>query len=106
MAKYLIRGNYVASGVKGLMAEGGSKRRDAAEAAIKSAGGTLEAFYFAFGDTDVVGICDFPDAASAVALSLLINSTGAVSLSMTPLLTCAEVDAATKKSPSYRPPGG
>ena len=106
MAKYLLRGNYVASGVKGLMAEGGSKRRDAAAAAIKSAGGTLDAFYFAFGDTDVIGICDFPDTASAVAVSLLINSTGAVTLSFTPLLTCEDIDAAVKKSPTYRPPGG
>lgn len=106
MAKYLIQGSYVASGVKGLMVEGGTKRRDAAAAAIKSAGGSLESFYFAFGDIDVIGICEFPDAASAVALSLLINSTGAVSLTLTPLLTCDDIDAATKKSPSYRPPGG
>ncbi len=106
MAKYLLRGNYVASGVKGLMAEGGTKRRDAAAAAIKSVGGSLESFYFAFGDTDVIGICEFPDAASAVAVSLLINSTGAVTLQFTPLLTCEDLDAAAKKSPTYRPPGG
>ena len=106
MAKYLISGNYVGEGIKGVMAEGGSKRRDAAAAAIESVGGSLECLYFAFGKTDVFAICDFPDVASAASISLLINSTGAVAISLTPLLTAEDVDAAAKKSPSYRPPGG
>jgi uncharacterized protein with GYD domain len=106
MAKYLLSGNYVGDGVKGLMAEGGSKRREAAAAAIKSVGGSLDSFYYAFGKTDVFAICDFPDAASAAAISLLINSTGAVSVSLTPLMTAEDLDAAAAKSPSYRPPGG
>ena len=106
MAKYLISGNYVGEGIKGVMAEGGSKRRDAAAAAMESVGGSLDCFYFAFGKTDVFGIADFPDVASAAAVSLLINSTGAVAISLTPLLTPEDVDAAAAKSPSYRPPGG
>ena len=106
MARYLIRGNYTGEGVKGVMAEGGSKRREAAAAAVESVGGSLDCLYFAFGDTDIFGIADFPDAASAVAMSLLINSKGAVALSLTPLMTPEEVDAAMAKSPSYRPPGG
>ena len=106
MAKYLLSGNYVGDGVKGLMAEGGSKRREAAAAAIKSVGGSLDSFYYAFGKTDVFGICDFPDVASAAAISLLINSTGAVAISLTPLMTPEDLDAAAAKSPSYRPPGG
>lgn len=106
MAKYLISGNYVGDGIKGVMAEGGSKRRDAAAAAMESVGGSLDCLYFAFGKTDVFGICDFPDVASAAAVSLLINSTGAVAISLTPLLTAEDVDAAAAKSPSYRPPGG
>lgn len=105
MAKYLIRGNYVGDGIKGLMSDGGSKRRAAAAAAIESVGGSLDCMYYAFGDTDIFAICDLPDAASAVAISLLINSTGAVKLSLTPLMTPEDVDAATTKSPSYRPPG-
>jgi hypothetical protein len=39
-------------------------------------------------------------------MSLLINSTGAVAISLTPLMTPEDVDAAVAKSPSYRPPGG
>jgi uncharacterized protein with GYD domain len=106
MSKYLIKGNYIGDGVKGLMADGGTKRVEAATAAIASVGGTLECMYFAFGKTDMFAICDFPDAASATAISLMINSTGAVAISLTPLMTAADVDVAVAKSPSYRPPGG
>jgi uncharacterized protein with GYD domain len=106
MAKYLIRGNYKGDGIKGVMADGGTKRRDAAAAALQSVGGSLESFYFAFGETDIFAVCDIPDVASATAISLLINSSGAVAVNLTPLMTVEDVDAAMTKSPSYRPPGG
>ena len=105
MSKYLVAASYTADGVKGLMQEGGSKRHAAATAAIESVGGSVDCFYYAFGDDDVVGIVDFPDDASATALSLMINSTGAVNLKLTPLMTVEEVDAAAAKTPSYRAPG-
>jgi uncharacterized protein with GYD domain len=106
MSKYLLTGSYAADGARGLMTEGGSKRRAAATSAIESVGGSVDCFYYAFGQTDVIGICDFPDVASATAVSLLINSSGAVSIELTPLITVEEVDAAVAKTPSYRPPGG
>ena len=43
--------------------------------------------------------------ASAAALSLLINSTGNVNVRLKPLLTVEDLDAAAKKTPSYRAPG-
>ena len=61
MPKYLIQASYTADGVQGLLKDGGLKRRAAAEQAIKGLGGRLEAFYFAFGDTDVFAIADAPD---------------------------------------------
>jgi uncharacterized protein with GYD domain len=106
VAKYLLKANYKGDGIKGLMNEGGSKRREAASAAVESVGGKIDCMYYAFGETDLYGICDFPDVASATALSLMINSSGAVSINLTPLITVEEVDAAMAKSPSYRPPGG
>lgn len=106
MAKYLFRGNYVGDGVAGLMRDGGTKRLAAAEAAMQSLGITLESMYYAFGDTDLFGIADCPDDATAVASSLMINSSGAVSISMTRLMTPAEMDAACEKTGSYTPPGG
>jgi len=105
MSKYLIRANYVGAGIKGLMSEGGSKRRDAAKAAVESVGGSLDCMYYAFGDTDVYAICDLPDQASATAVSLLINSSGAVTLNLVPLMTPEDVDAAVAKAPNYRAPG-
>lgn len=105
MAKYLLKGDYKGDGIKGLLNEGGSKRREAASAAIESVGGTLDCAYYAFGEFDIDGICDFPDVASATAISLMINATGAVTIHLTPLMTVEDVDAAMTKSPSYRQPG-
>lgn len=105
MAKYLIEANYVGDGIQGLMKEGGTSRQAAAAAAMASVGGTLESFYYAFGDTDVYAIADLPDEASAVAVSLMVNSTGAVEASLTPLIAPEVLDEAAKKAPSYTPPG-
>ena len=105
MAKYLIQASYTAEGVKGVLAEGGSKRRDAATKAIKAAGGKVEAFYFGFGEHDAFVIVDLPDNASAAAASLSINASGVVRTSTTVLLTPEEVDSAAKKSVAYRAPG-
>lgn len=105
MAKYLYQGKYVGKGVEGLLKEGGSRRREAAREVVESVGGTLDSIYYAFGDVDVLGVIDFPDTASAAAASLLINASGAVTIKLTPLMTPEEIDEATKKNPSYRPPG-
>jgi uncharacterized protein with GYD domain len=103
--KYMIKASYTTEGAKGLLKEGGSKRRDAAAQALKSAGGKLEAFYFAFGDTDAFVIVDAPDHASVSAASLAINASGAVRTKTVVLLTPEELDQAAKKSVKYRAPG-
>jgi len=105
MPKYLIEATYTLEGTQGLLHEGGSKRRDAVKAALKSVGGKVEAFYYAFGDTDVYAIIDAPDNVSAAACATAINSTGAVQLRTTVLLEPEEMDAAIKKSVKYRAPG-
>lgn len=105
MAKYLIQANYSAEGVKGLLKSGGSSRRAAIEELMSSVGGKVEAFYFAFGETDAIVIADLPDNVAAAASSLIANSSGAVSVKATVLLTPEEIDQATKKTVSYRAPG-
>ena len=105
MAKYLIMASYTAEGAKGLLKDGGTKRRQAADQAIKSAGGKLEAFYFAFGDTDVILIMDAPDHATVASASMAINASGAVRTKTVVLLTPEEIDQATKKGTTYSPPG-
>jgi uncharacterized protein with GYD domain len=105
MPKYLLAASYTAEGAKGLLKDGGSKRRAAAEQAINSTGGKLEAFYFAFGEDDAYVIIDAPDNAAIVAASLAINASGAVRTRTTVLLTPEEIDQATKKGVTYRAPG-
>ncbi|HEB29962.1 MAG TPA: GYD domain-containing protein [Spirochaetes bacterium] len=105
MPKYLFHGSYVGEGLKGLLKEGGSKRREAVEQAVNGMGGRLEGFYYAFGDDDVYAVADLPDNISSAALALLINASGAVSIKTTVLLTPEEVDQAAKVSIDYRPPG-
>ena len=106
MPRYLFQASYTAEGAKGLLKEGGTKRRAAVEQLIKSVGGKLEAFYFALGETDVFLLVDAPDDASVVAVSLTTAAAGVVTnLRTTVLLTPEEMDQATKKSVNYRPPG-
>jgi uncharacterized protein with GYD domain len=105
MAKYLLTASYTADGVKGLMKDGGSKRQQAAEAAVKSVGGRMEAFYFAFGQHDAIVLIDAPDNASVAAASMAINASGAVQTKTVVLLTAEEIDQATKKTATYQPPG-
>ena len=105
MPKYLIEVHYTVDGAKGLLAEGGTKRREAATKAIKSVGGKVEAFYFAFGKSDAVVILDAPDNVSVAAASLAIAASGGAAISTTVLLTPAELDEAAKKTVAYRAPG-
>ena len=105
MPKYLAHASYTVEGLKGLLKDGGSKRREVVEQLAKGLGGTLEAFYYAFGDDDVFAIFDLPDNVSATAVSLVINAAGAATVKITVLLTPEEVDQATKKTVDYRPPG-
>jgi uncharacterized protein with GYD domain len=105
MSKYLVAGSYTKEGVKGLLAEGGSARRAATEAMITSLGGTMEAYYFAFGSDDFYIIVDAPSNAAVAAAALTAAASGAVNPRTVVLLTPEEVDAATKMSPTYRAPG-
>ncbi len=106
MAKYLIKASYNADGIKGVLKEGGSGRVAAVEQLVQSVGGSVEAFYFAFGSSDAYVIADLPDNASAAAIAAAVGASGALSNYETVvLLTPAEIDEAVKKAASYRPPG-
>jgi uncharacterized protein with GYD domain len=105
MAKYMIHANYVGEGIKGLLKEGGTSRRDAVDKLLASVGGKVESFYYAFGDTDAYVIVDAPDNVTAASVGLTVAASGVVTLQTTVLMTPEEVDQATKKSPAYRAPG-
>lgn len=105
MSKFLFRANYTQSGVKGLLKEGGSSRRDALRQTVEGLGGTLESLYWAFGDDDLLLIVDLPDEASAVAMSMSISSAGALEVTMTALVSPETMDEAITKNVAYRAPG-
>ena len=105
MPKYLGQVKFTQEGLKGLRAGGAASRLEAGHAAAKSLGGTMECYYFAFGDTDVYGIFDLPDDEAATAMSLAANSAGAATATFVKLLTAEQVDEAFKRRPDYRPPG-
>lgn len=105
MPKYLVQANSTVEGGKGLLKEGGTSRRTAIEKLVKSQGGSLEAFYYAFGETDEYVIVDLPDNVTMAAIALTVSTSGAATIKTTVLVTPEEVDQAIKKTPSYRPPG-
>jgi uncharacterized protein with GYD domain len=105
MAKYLIQGNYTAEGIKGVLKEGGTGRREAVSAALKGLGGKIESMYYAFGDTDVYLIVEAPDNVTAAALAMGVAATGTVGIKTTVLLSIEEVDQATKKTLAFRAAG-
>jgi len=105
MPKYLTRVSFTAEGVKGLQKATAKQRRDAVAKLVESAGGKLEAFYFAFGADDGVGIYDLPDNVTAASISIASNAAGHVHMSMTPLVTVEEMDQAIAKSGKYSIPG-
>jgi uncharacterized protein with GYD domain len=106
MPKYLWQASYSPEGAKGVIEKGGSARREAIEKLVSDLGGTIEAFYFGFGESDVYVIADLPDAEAAVAIAMTVNSTPHTSLKTVVLLTPEQVDEAANRSVDYRPPGG
>ncbi len=86
MAKYLFQASLTAEGLRGVLKEGGSARREVVRKAIEGLRGSLEAFYSA-------------------AFSTQTSSSGTVSVSTTVLITPEEMDAASKQSVDWRAPG-
>lgn len=105
MPRFLFEASYTQEGVKGVQSAGGSSRRDAVAHVAESVGGSLESFYFAFGDRDAYVIVDLPDNESATAVALTVNAAGGATVKTVVLLTPEEVDDAAKRSVDYRPPG-
>ena len=105
MPKYLAVASYTSEGIKGLTKAGGVSRRTVVDKLLKSLGGHLEAFYFAFGENDAYLILDVPDNLTAAAISLAVAGAGATRMKTIELLTPEEIDEAMKKHVHYTPPG-
>ena len=105
MPRYMIEASYSPQGAQGLLKEGGSSRRALVADMAKRVGGKMETFDYAFGTNDLYTICELPDVASATAMSLAVNASGAVKLRVIPLISMEDMDAAAKLQVGYRPPG-
>jgi uncharacterized protein with GYD domain len=105
MPKYLVEGAYTDDGLKGLIKDKASGRAAAVQKAAQSLGGTLDAIYYTFGETDLIVILDLPDNASLAAFAITAASSGLIRLKTRPLLTVEEIDKAVGKDVHYRAPG-
>jgi uncharacterized protein with GYD domain len=105
MPKFMLEVQYTRDGLQGVLDKGGSARVEAATTGIESAGGTVEAFYFAFGHNDAYVVAEFPDNAAAAAVALTVGAAGGATVRTVALLTPDEVDRATQAGVRYRPPG-
>ena len=106
MSKYLIRASFRPEGIRQvLMKAKATGLRAAVTKVAEAAGGKLEAYYFAFGQDDVIGIVDLPDNTAIASVSVAVNSVGFVSVHVTPLLTPEEMDKAIEKSGGLPVPG-
>lgn len=105
MAKYLIVASYTSPGVKGVIAKGGTARREAVEKMAADLGGHVESFYFGFGEGDAFVIADLPDNVGAAAVALAVGASGMATVRTTVLLTPEEIDRAAATSVNYAPPG-
>lgn len=105
MPKYLWQVTYSTQGAQGLLAEGGTARRDAITRMVESVGGTVESCHFALGGRDLFVIGEVPDEVAAAALGIQTSASGAARSESVVLLTPEQVDDAVRREADYRAPG-
>jgi uncharacterized protein with GYD domain len=107
MPVYLMRFSYTPETWARLI-QNPEDRRDAARAYLEQVGGTLQGFWYGFGEYDGYAILEAPDNVSAAGAVLAIAAGGALSsIETTVLMTVEETLEALAKSKSigYRRPG-
>jgi uncharacterized protein with GYD domain len=107
MPVYLMRFSYTPETWARLI-QNPEDRRDAARAYLEQVGGTLQGFWYGFGEYDGYAILEAPDNVSAAGAVLAIAAGGALSsVETTVLMTVEEtLEALTmSKSIAYRRPG-
>jgi uncharacterized protein with GYD domain len=108
MPRYLVQAAYTSEAWAALIKQP-QNRQEAIGELLRSLGGRFESVYIAFGEYDIVGVAEFPDNASAAALSMVVSAGGSVkAVKTTPLLTMEEGLEAMRKggaaAAGYRPP--
>ena len=107
MAKYATFFSFTSEAVKGLM-ERPSDRGAIVAKLCEAAGGHMDSYYLMFGEWDGFVVFEVPDAPSAAAISVAVNSTGAFTRLQThELLDSQTMQGVLPKAASltYTPPG-
>jgi uncharacterized protein with GYD domain len=89
------------------MVKNPQNRLDAVRPVIEKLGGKVEGGWLAFGEYDIVLVCQMPNNVSAAAFSMAASAGGAVkAVKTTPLMTIDEAMEAMRKASGagYRPP--
>ena len=89
MPHYLIQAAYNSGGLAALVQEP-QDRIEKVKPAVEALGGRIESAYYAFGEHDIVLICEMPDNSKAAAMALAIGAGGAVSSYITTVLLTPE----------------
>ncbi len=106
MAYYLVQAAYSTEGSARLV-KTPQNRLEAVRPVVEKLGGSIEGFWFAFGEYDVVAICQLPDDVSAAAFAMAVSAgRGIKAYKTTTLLTVEESMEAMKKAAEtgYEPP--
>ncbi len=98
MSYYLTQANYTTEALATLIKKP-QDRSAVVRAAVEKLGGKLEGLWLAFGEYDIVALCQMPDNTSAAAIALAVAAGGGVrAIKTTPLLTFEEGREAMKKA--------
>ncbi len=105
MALYMLEVSYTSAALAALVKDP-QDRIQVVTKAVKKLGGKVVGFWFAFGDSDVIGVLEMPDNASMAAFALAIGAGGACSkVKTTALLSVSEALSAMEKASTtgYKP---
>ncbi len=101
----MYSGSYTKEGAAGLLREGGKARKEEAERIAEAMGGSMEAYYWSYGEMDFFMIVDVPQA-MAIKFSLHVGASGVFNGKLTPIITVEDMEEATSTElPSMRLPG-
>lgn len=106
MPYYMFQTSYTPAAMSAIM-QSEQDRSQLIRSVVSKLGGLLEGIWFAFGDYDIVAICQMPDSQSMAAFAMAVAAGGAVkSVKTTPLLTWEEGQNAMRSAAAsgYRPP--
>jgi uncharacterized protein with GYD domain len=107
VAKYLVLFNLTSESAKRFVAKPSDRAAVVREVA-ESAGGSLESYYWMFGQYDGAAVFEVPDSHAMAAVSLAITGSGALSRFEThELIESGDLTAIAERAKgiAYRPPG-